>query len=41
MGGTSNLVIYPEEHLVLALIVNSDRTFIGALPSIGERFLAR
>lgn len=40
MGGTSNLIIYPEQHLVLALIVNSDATFIGILPQIGERFLA-
>lgn len=39
MGGTSNLIIYPEQGLVLALIVNSDRTFIGALPVIGEKFL--
>lgn len=39
MGGTSNLIIYPEQGLVLALCVNSDRTFIGALPAIAERFL--
>lgn len=39
MGGTSNLIIYPEERLVLALIVNSDVTFIGLLPTIGARFL--
>lgn len=40
MGGTSNLVIYPEQHLVLALLINSDVTFIRLLPQIGERFLA-
>jgi serine beta-lactamase-like protein LACTB, mitochondrial len=39
MGGTSHLVVFPEQHLVLALIVNSDRTFIGVLPELGERFL--
>lgn len=39
MGGTSNLVIYPDQRLVLALIVNSDVSFIGILPRIGERFL--
>lgn len=41
MGGTSNLVIYPDQRLVLALIVNSDVTFIGMLPAVAERFLAR
>lgn len=40
MGGTSHLVIFPAGRLVLALIVNSDETFIGALPGIGEQFLA-
>ena len=39
MGGTSYLIIYPAEHLVLALIVNSDVTFIRILPTIGSRFL--
>lgn len=39
MGGTSSLIIYPEEGLVLVLIVNSDVTFVGLLPEIGERFL--
>jgi serine beta-lactamase-like protein LACTB len=39
MGGTSSLIIYPDDRLVLALLVNSDQTFIGALPRIGERFL--
>ena len=40
MGGTSHLVIFRDQRLVLALIVNSDETFIGALPTLGERFLA-
>jgi CubicO group peptidase (beta-lactamase class C family) len=38
MGGTANLIIYPEERLVVALLVNSDRTFIGAAPRIAEGF---
>ncbi|MEO8139962.1 MAG: serine hydrolase domain-containing protein [Gemmatimonadota bacterium] len=40
MGGTSILVIYPEQHLVMAMIVNSDITFLGLLPKIGDRLLA-
>ena len=39
MGGTGNLIIYPKQHLVLALLVNSDVTFLGLLPKIGEHFL--
>ena len=39
MGGTGNFIIYPEQHLVLALLINSDVTFLGLLPKIGERFL--
>lgn len=39
MGGTSWLLIYPDQKLVLALLVNSDVTFIGVLPEVGERFL--
>lgn len=41
MGGTSILVIFPEQRLVLALIVNSDVTFIRLLPQIAERFVDR
>ena len=40
MGGTANLVIFPDARLVLALLINSDVTFIGLLPRIGERFIA-
>ncbi|MEP6571506.1 MAG: serine hydrolase domain-containing protein [Gemmatimonadota bacterium] len=39
MGGTAFLVIYPERHLVAALLVNSDHTFTGATPRIAEMFL--
>lgn len=39
VGGTANLVIFPEQHLVIALLVNSDRTFISAAPRIAGLFL--
>jgi len=39
VGGTAYLLIYPEQRLVLALLVNSDRTFVRAAPRIAERFL--
>ena len=39
MGATANLVIYPDERLVVALLVNSDRTFVGAAPRLAEGFL--
>ncbi len=39
MGGTGNLLIFPEQHLVIALLVNSDRTFISAAPRIAGLFL--
>ncbi len=38
-GGTANLVIYPEERLVVALLVNSDESFTGRAPAIAEEFL--
>lgn len=40
VGGTAYLLIYPDEKLVLALLVNSDRTFVRAAPRIAEAFLA-
>jgi CubicO group peptidase (beta-lactamase class C family) len=40
VGGTAFLVIYPDQDLVLALLVNSDSTFIGAASRIAEWFLA-
>lgn len=39
MGGTANLVIYPDERLVVALLVNSDESFTGRAPAIAELFL--
>jgi len=39
MGGTANLVIFPEERLVVALLVNSDESFVGRAPDIAEVFL--
>jgi serine beta-lactamase-like protein LACTB, mitochondrial len=38
MGGTANLVIYPEERLVVALLVNSDESFTSKAPGIAEIF---
>ena len=39
MGGQANLVIFPDQHLVIAVLVNSDRTFISAAPRIAELFM--
>jgi hypothetical protein len=39
MGGTATLQIYPEQRLVIAILVNSDRTFIGVAPSLATIFL--
>ncbi len=38
MGATSNLRIYPDDGLVVVLLVNSDPTFISALPRIATMF---
>ena len=38
-GGTAYLVIYPEERLAAAMIVNSDESFTGQTPRIAEMFL--
>ena len=40
VGGTAFLVIYPDQDLVVAVLVNSDSTFVGATPTIAEMFLA-
>jgi serine beta-lactamase-like protein LACTB, mitochondrial len=40
VGGTANLLIYPAEHLIVALLVNSDRTFVDAVSRYAEPFLA-
>jgi serine beta-lactamase-like protein LACTB, mitochondrial len=39
VGGTAYLLIYPDQRLVLALLVNSDRTFVARAPRIAEPFL--
>jgi CubicO group peptidase (beta-lactamase class C family) len=38
-GGTAYLVVYPDEKLVAAMIVNSDESFTGQTPRIAEIFL--
>ena len=38
MGATSNLRVYPDDGLVVVLLVNSDPTFISALPRIATMF---
>jgi CubicO group peptidase (beta-lactamase class C family) len=38
-GGTAYLVIYPEQRLAAAMIVNSDESFTGQTPRIAEMFL--
>ena len=39
VGGTAQLVIYPDERLIVALLVNSDYTFVRALSRFVEPFL--
>jgi CubicO group peptidase (beta-lactamase class C family) len=39
VGGTAHLIIYPADSLVVAVLVNSDRTFIDAIPRYAEPFL--
>jgi CubicO group peptidase (beta-lactamase class C family) len=39
MGGTATLQIYPEQKLVIAILVNSDRTFIGIAPRLAAILL--
>ena len=39
VGGTAYLLIYPDQKLVLALLVNSDYTFVRAAPRLAEAFL--
>jgi CubicO group peptidase (beta-lactamase class C family) len=38
MGATSHLRVYPDDGLVIVLLVNSDPTFISALPRIATLF---
>ncbi|HYC33904.1 MAG TPA: serine hydrolase domain-containing protein [Gemmatimonadales bacterium] len=39
VGGTAHLIIYPDQEVVVAVLVNSDRTFIRAIPRFAEPFL--
>jgi CubicO group peptidase (beta-lactamase class C family) len=39
VGGTAQLIIYPDEQLVVAVLVNSDYSFINAIPRYAEPFL--
>lgn len=39
VGGTAYLIIYPDQDLIVAVLVNSDSTFVGATPTIAEMFL--
>jgi len=40
VGGTAFVLIYPDQDLILSLLVNSDFTFAGAAPTIAEMFLS-
>jgi len=40
VGGTAMLIIYPEQDFIIALLVNSDFTFVGATHSVAEFFLS-
>ncbi|MEP7325555.1 MAG: serine hydrolase domain-containing protein [Gemmatimonadota bacterium] len=39
MGGTASLQIFPKEKLVIALLVNSDYTFLSAVPRLAALFM--
>lgn len=39
VGGTAFLILYPDQDLIVAVLVNSDSTFVGATPTIAEMFL--
>jgi CubicO group peptidase (beta-lactamase class C family) len=39
VGGTAYLLIYPDNDLIVAVLVNSDSTFVGATGTIAELFL--
>ncbi len=39
VGGTAQLVIYPDQNVVVAVLVNSDYTFIRAMSRYAEPFL--
>ncbi len=39
VGGTAHLIIYPEQRTVVALVVNSDYTFVRAIRRYAEPFV--
>jgi CubicO group peptidase (beta-lactamase class C family) len=39
MGGTATLQIFPDQKLIVAILVNTDRTFIGIAPKMAGLFL--
>ena len=39
VGGTAMLIIYPKEDVIVAMLVNSDFTFVGATHRVAEMFL--
>ncbi len=39
VGGTAYLLMYPDNDLIVAVLVNSDSTFVGATYTIAELFL--
>ena len=41
VGGTAQLLLYPDQDVVVALLVNSDRRFIHHASAIAEFFLAQ
>ncbi len=40
VGGTANLILFPEQGVVLAMLVNSDQRFVHHANAIAEFFLA-
>ena len=39
VGGTAHLIIYPDQRTIVALLVNSDYTFVGAIKRYAEPFV--
>jgi serine beta-lactamase-like protein LACTB, mitochondrial len=39
VGGTANLIIYPDQRLVVAGLTNTDQSFIGATAKLADFFL--
>ncbi|MGE0442227.1 MAG: serine hydrolase domain-containing protein [Gemmatimonadales bacterium] len=39
VGGTAMLMIYPDQDLIIAVLVNSDSTFVGATATVAGMFL--